>query len=62
MLDLVMDICRHDYSFDNFVDVNDYFKRVINLCKQMNYSEFQSEQFRDYEQKLHALLAEKQIA
>ena len=62
MLDLVMDICRHDYSFDTFVTVSDYFKRVINLCKQMNYSEFQSEQFRDYEQKLHALLAEKQIA
>ena len=62
MLDLVMDICRHDYDFDNFVAVNDYFKRVINLLKQMNYSEFHSEQFKDYEQKLHALLAEKQIA
>ncbi len=62
MLDLVMDICRHDYDFDNFVEVNEYFKRVINLLKQMNYSEFQSEQFKDYEQKLHALLAEKQIA
>ena len=61
MLDLVMDICRHDYDFDNFVDVNDYFKRVINLCKQMNYSEFQSESFKDYEQKLRALLAEKQV-
>ena len=62
MLDLVMDICRHDYNFDNFVAVNDYFKRVINLCKQMNYSEFQSEQFKEYEQKLHALLKEKQVA
>ncbi|MBQ7209818.1 MAG: V-type ATP synthase subunit A [Paludibacteraceae bacterium] len=61
MLDLVMDICRHDYNFDNFVAVNEYFKRVINLCKQMNYSEFQSDQFKDYEQKLQALLAEKQI-
>ena len=62
MLDLVMDICRHDYNFDNFVEVSEYFKRVINLCKQMNYSEFHSEQFKDYEQKLHALLAEKQKA
>lgn len=61
MLDLVMDICRHDYNFDNFVAVNEYFKRIINLCKQMNYSEFQSDQFKDYEQKLQALLAEKQI-
>ena len=62
MLDLVMDICRHDYDFDNFVAVNDYFKRVINLCKQMNYSEFKSDQFADYEKKLHSLLAEKQVA
>ncbi len=62
MLDLVMDICRHEYDFDNFVEVNDYFKRVINLCKQMNYSEFQSASFKDYEQKLHDLLAEKQVA
>ena len=62
MLDLVMDICRHDYNFDNFVAVNDYFKRVINLLKQMNYSEFQSAQFKDYEAKLAELLKEKQIA
>jgi len=62
MLDLVMDICKHDYDFDNFIDVSEYFKRVINLCKQMNYSEFHSEQFEDYRKKLEALLAEKQIA
>ena len=62
MLRLVMDICRHDYNFDNFLDVIDYFKRVINLCKQMNYSEFHSEQFEDYRQKLNDLLSEKQIA
>ena len=62
MLDLVMDICKHDYEFDNFLDVSEYFKRVINLCKQMNYSEFKSEQFEDYRKKLADLLAEKQIA
>ena len=62
MLDLVMDICNHDYNFDNFIEVSEYFKRVINLCKQMNYSEFKSEQFEDYRKKLGDLLAEKQIA
>ncbi len=62
MLDLVMDICKHDYDFDNFIDVSEYFKRVINLCKQMNYSEFKSEQFEDYRKKLAELLAEKQVA
>ena len=62
MLDLVMDICNHDYNFDNFIEVSEYFKRVINLCKQMNSSEFKSEQFEDYRKKLGDLLAEKQIA
>ena len=61
MLDLVMDICKHDYDFNNFLDVNDYFKKVINICKQMNYSEFHSEQFEQYQTKLNELLAEKQI-
>ncbi len=61
MLNLVMDICKHDYDFQNFLDVSEYFKRVINMCKQMNYSEFHSAVFEEYQQKLSALLAEKQI-
>ncbi len=62
MLNIVMDICRHDYNFDNFVDVSEYFKRVINICKQMNYSKFHSEQFEKYLGELNNLLAERQIA
>ena len=61
MLDVVMDICKHDYSFDIFTEVSEYFKRVINLCKQMNYSEFHSKDFENYEKKLKELLAEKQV-
>ena len=49
------------HRISNFLDVIDYFKRVINLCKQMNYSEFHSQQFEDYQKKLNDLLAEKQI-
>jgi len=61
ILNLVMDICKHDYDFSDFNDVSTYFKRVINLCKQMNYSEFKSEEFNQYQQQLNDLLAEKQI-
>ena len=61
ILNLVMDICKHDYDFVDFNDVSTYFKRVINLCKQMNYSEFKSEAFYQYQQQLNDLLAEKQI-
>ena len=56
-----MDICKHDYDFADFNDVSTYFKRVINLCKQMNYSEFKSEAFYQYQQQLDELLAQKQI-
>ena len=61
MLDLVMDICAKDYDFDKFEDVSNYFKRVINVCKQMNYSEFQSDDFKKYRTQLDELLAQKQI-
>jgi len=61
MMDLVIDIVDHDYDFNNFLDVIDYFKHVINICKQMNYSEFHSEQFEKYGKQLRELLDEKQI-
>ena len=48
ILDLVTDICEVDYQFDNFLDVVDFFKKMINLCKQMNYSAYKSEQYNDY--------------
>ena len=61
MLNLVMDICARDYRFDNFTEVSEYFKRVINFCKQMNYSEFHSPDFEEYQKKLNDLLAERAI-
>ena len=60
MLKLVMDICNTDYEFDTFLDVMDYFKRIINVCKQMNYSEFHSEKFEEHLGKLKELLAERE--
>ena len=48
MLNLVMDICKSDFKFNGFIDVMDYFKRIINVCKQMNYSVYQSENFEKY--------------
>ncbi|MDD3196061.1 MAG: V-type ATP synthase subunit A [Paludibacter sp.] len=59
MLDLVMDICESDFEFNGFMQVMDYFKGVINVCKQMNYSEFESDQFKKYENELKEILAER---
>ena len=48
MLKKVMGICRTDFSFGNFLEVSEYFKTLINLFKQMNYSEFMSDKFNEY--------------
>ena len=60
MLKLVMDICNSDYKFETFLDVMEYFKRIINICKQMNYCEFHSEKFEEHLGKLKELLAERE--
>lgn len=59
MLNLVMEICHSNFDFNGFVDVMDYFKRIINICKQMNYSEFHSTEFEKFMNELHVILAER---
>ena len=59
MLNLVMDICHANFDFNGFVDVMDYFKRIINVCKQMNYSKFHSEDFEKFVNELQVVLAER---
>ena len=57
ILDLVTRICdKDDYEFDTFLDVVDYFKKLINLCKQMNYSEYKSGQYYDFMKQVEAML------
>lgn len=48
ILDLVTAICKKEYEFATFQDVVDYFKKLINICKQMNYSAYKSEQYEQY--------------
>ena len=48
MLDLILEICDKEFHFDNFEQCMTFFKNIINLCRQMNYSEFQSEAFNNY--------------
>ncbi len=57
ILNLVTTICeKDDYKFDTFLEVVDYFKKMINLCKQMNYSPYKSEQYYEYIGKIEAML------
>lgn len=61
MLNIVIDICNKDYDFQGFSEVAPYFKKVINVLKQMNYATFKSEDFDKYQAELNQLLAESQV-
>jgi V/A-type H+-transporting ATPase subunit A len=39
--------------------VSPYFKKLINALKQMNYSEYKSEQFHKYEAEVNTILGER---
>lgn len=62
MLIKVLDVCHADFDFDGFEAVNPYFKRIINVFKQMNYSEYKSEDFKKYETELEAIINERKVA
>lgn len=52
MYNLVMEICDLEKEFDNFEECADYFKKLINTMRQMNYSEYQSTEFNNYLEQL----------
>jgi V/A-type H+-transporting ATPase subunit A len=59
MANLVLGICDSTFSFDNFEEVGTYFKKVINIIRQMNFQEFHSESFDNLESDLNKLLDER---
>ncbi len=59
MLKLVMEVCNAKYDFESFEKVAPYFKKIINIFKQMNYSEFESENFKNFENELKTILSER---
>ncbi|HZK07347.1 MAG TPA: V-type ATP synthase subunit A [Bacteroidales bacterium] len=52
MMDLVIGILKEDYEFDHFEEVNSYFRSLINILKQMNYTKFESEEFEKFHKQL----------
>jgi len=62
MVNKVLDICNADFNFEGFQEIGAYFKRVINLLKQMNYQQFQNEQFKKIEAELELFIAEKRVS
>ena len=57
ILNLVTAICDDDeHSFNSFLEVVDFYKKMINLCKQMNYSVYKSEQYYDFKRQIEEMI------
>lgn len=57
MFEKVLGICHTEFTFTDFEQCVGFYKQLINLFKQMNYSEYQSDSFRKYESEIDILLA-----
>jgi len=60
MLNKLMDIGEMEFDFSEFEEVGTFFKQIINLLKQMNYSPFDSAQFKKYRKELDDILQKDQ--
>lgn len=59
MFSKIIDVCRRDFEFEDFESCSVHFKKMINIFRQMNYSEYESEDFKRYEKEIEELLTEK---
>lgn len=59
MYSKVIDVCRMRVAFEDFEECSVYFKKLINLFRQMNYQEFHSDEFKRYETEIEELLNQK---
>ena len=57
MLDLVLGICENDYDFEDFEQCRSWFKDLINVLRQMNYSPFKGEDFYAYQETVNQMIA-----
>ncbi len=59
MYKMVLDVCRRNFDFADFEKCQQFFKGLINLFRQLNYTEWQSEKFHDYLRQIELYLEEK---
>jgi V/A-type H+-transporting ATPase subunit A len=59
MVDHILEMLNTDFSFEGFDEVRPFFKKVINIYKQMNYKFFKNEEFEQFRSQLEQLVNEK---
>ena len=61
MYEMVLDVCHRKFEFGDFEECSQFFKSLINLFRQMNYSEWKSEKFVDYKAQIEKVVNEKAV-
>ena len=61
MLKKIIGITRSEFDFESFEEVGIYFKRLINIYRQLNYTIYKSEEFYSTEKEADAILEERII-
>ncbi|MBR4995543.1 MAG: V-type ATP synthase subunit A [Alistipes sp.] len=56
MYEMVLDVCRKSFDFEDFEACSRFFKGLINLFRQMNYAEWQSEKFLNYKNQIEEMV------
>ena len=57
MLNKVLEVCDAPMEFESFEDCAALYKNVINIMRQMNYSEFKSAEFETYLEQLNKIIS-----
>lgn len=59
MLASVLKVTHAPMKFNEFEDVQKVYKQIINVYKQMNYSEYQSDKFKNFESQINEIVAQQ---
>ena len=59
MYKMVLGICNQEFAFADFEACSQFFKGLINLFRQMNYSEWKSEKFEGYRKQIEQYVSEQ---
>ncbi len=57
MLTKVLEVCDVEHDFETFEECSAWYKEVINIFRQMNYSEFKSEEFNKYLEQINKFMS-----
>jgi V/A-type H+-transporting ATPase subunit A len=61
MLELVLRVCRTEFAFESFEELQPFYTRMINALRQMNYQAFENDRFKEYEAQLNTIMDERKV-